>query len=126
MLNPSPEPNPAIHWLAFANQTALRTQNERANETASVLRALDEALAENERAEILAQFDRAIILLARSKRWRSGMQVTQRVYAVVQTWQDFDASAYARTLAQFTFNYALEFQQAHVLGAAEDLLRDAL
>ena len=125
MINPPPEASP-ISWLTDLDQAARLASGEHGNETTSVLGAVEQALVEDDRPEILARSDRAIELLARDKRWRIGMQLAHHLYAVVQTWSEFDASAYAKTLAQFTFNYALEFKQAHVLGPAEDLLRQAL
>ena len=125
MINPPPEASP-ISWLTDLDQAARLASGEHGNETTSVLRAVEQALVEDDRPEILARCDRAIELLVRDKCWRSGMELARHLYAVVRTWSEFDSSAYAKTLAQFTFNYALEFKQAHVLGPAEDLLRQAL
>jgi tetratricopeptide (TPR) repeat protein len=121
-VNPPLDSNAPISWLAELDQVA---QFECKDEATTALRALGEALIEDNRTEILAQFDSAVILFARNKQWRAGMYAARRVYTVARTWEDSNSSAYSRTLAQFTFNYALEFREARVLGAAEDLLREA-
>lgn len=109
--------------LAEAGSLAAR---DRADETDRVTRALDEALMQDDRYQVLVQFDRAVVLLSAGRRWHDGLAVARQVYDAVAGWADLDPTPYASTVAQFAHNYAIELQEARLFEAAEEFYGQAV
>lgn len=107
-------------------QAGARAAEEREEELAHVQRALDEALIEDNRVETLAQFDCTVRLIAKERRWHTGLRIARKVHSAVACWREFDPAPYALTVAQFAHNYAIELQEARLFDAAEELFSEAL
>jgi tetratricopeptide (TPR) repeat protein len=116
----------ASKWAQGVGEVAQRAAQARAEELTRVARRLQEALIEEDRAEILAQFDRAVVLFAKEQRWHDGLTVAREVYDAVTCWAGFDPAPYAVIVAQFAHNYAIELQQARLFAAAEEFYAEAL
>lgn len=99
---------------------------ERGDEMQRISRALSEALIEIDRNEILEQFDRAVVLYAKEKDWHGGLGIAREVYRAVLRWEGFDSAPYARTVAEFAHNYAVQLQEAGLFEAAEESFSEAL
>lgn len=113
-------------WAAGLAQAGSLAARDRADETDRVTRALDRALMQEDRQQVLAQFDRAVVLLSAGRRWHDGLAIARQVYDAVAGWADLDPAPYASTVAQFAHNYAIELQGARLFEAAEEFYGQAL
>jgi tetratricopeptide (TPR) repeat protein len=126
MLSPIQQEIARSKWAQALGQVAQEAAQAREEELTRVTRALHEALIEEDRAEILTQFDRVVVLFGKEQRWHDGLTTARELYETVARWEGFDSGPYAMTVAQFAHNYAIELQQARLFEAAEEFYSEAL
>lgn len=116
MANPIDDQDSITKWSLEAQAT----------ESARATRRLLNALIRDDRAEILTQFERAVRLWVSNRNWYDGLAAAREVFAAISRWEDLDSVPYALTVAKFAHNYAIELEQAGLLGTAEELYEEAL